>query len=531
MRLSRKRQINQLRAKRDSPMVHTGGKLTMLGQWRVILRQAEEAAKAGRYDEALTLANRPDVADYHQAVQLRTKLALDLVARAARRGEADDLQGAIDDLGLAERLGAAPDTLAAARLKLADMIAAEVRSELDAGEPSRVVERVDGLARYKIGGPSLRRTREIAEAWQTALDEARRGEFGRSQEQLDRAERLAAGSAQAALDAARRDLDTRQKGAAPKVEALYAALQKGDWGQTLAVADSLLESVPEHPAARQARTRAWQQIAAIGPSSNLPSRAGRIPQVLANQEVSSDNLVIGDSGETKPTATGAAPMVWLASAAKPANVPVARPLARAGDPGPAGRFLLWVDAVGGYLVCLDDEIVIGRAGHDSSADVPIMGDLSRNHATLRRDGDGYVLRAVHPTFVNGKPVDSAPLHDGDVIRLGSTVELEFRQPSAVSSTASLAIVSRHRFPLAVDGVLLMAETCIIGGNPQSHVKAPNVTGSIVLYRQGTSLGCKAPGTFEVDGRPSASRALLTMQSCVLGEGFSFSLEALGNKIA
>ena len=50
MRLSRLRPINQPRAKRDSPMVQTGGKSTMLGQWRVILRQAEEAAKAGRYD-------------------------------------------------------------------------------------------------------------------------------------------------------------------------------------------------------------------------------------------------------------------------------------------------------------------------------------------------------------------------------------------------------------------------------------------------------------------------------------------------
>ena len=513
-------------------MVQTGGKLTMLGQWRVILRQAEEAARAGRYDEALTLANRPDVADHHQAVQLRTKLALDLVARAARRGEADDLQGAIEDLGLAERLGAAPDTLAAARLKLADIVAAEVRSELDAGEPARVVERVDSLARHKIGGPSLRRTREIAEAWQTALDEARRGEFGRSQEQLDRAERLAGDSAKMALEAARKDLEHRQRVAAPKVEALYAALQKGDWGQTLAAADSLLESVPEHPAARQARTRAWQQIAAIGPSTNLPSRSGRIPQVNIKPAVASDVLVIGDdANQTKPTPSEPAPIVWLASSGRPATPPAARPLARSGDPGPKGRFLLWVDAVGGYLVCLDDQIVIGRAGHDSNADVPIMGDLSRNHATLNRDGDGYVLRAVHPTFVNGKQIDSAPLHDGDVIRLGSTVELEFRQPSAVSSTASLAVVSRHRFPLAVDGVLLMAETCIIGNNPQSHVKAPNVAGSIVLYRQGTSLGCKAPGTFEVDGRPSTSRALLTLQSCVLGEGFSFSLEALGNKIA
>src|SRR6185312_4669243 len=106
-------------------------------------------------------------------------------------------------------------------------------------------------------------------------------------------------------------------------------------------------------------------------------------------------------------------------------------------------------------------VVLGRAGHDSQADVPLMGDLSRNHATLTRDGDTYILRAQQPTFVNNQPIETAALHDGDVIRLGSTVELEFRQPSPVSSTARLEVVSRHRLPLAVDAVILMADTCIV----------------------------------------------------------------------
>jgi FHA domain len=159
-----------------------------------------------------------------------------------------------------------------------------------------------------------------------------------------------------------------------------------------------------------------------------------------------------------------------------------------------------------------------------------MGDLSRHHATLVRDGDGYVLRARQPTYVNGQAVATArPVHDGDVIRLGSTVELEFRQPSPVSATARLAIVSRHRLPLAVDGVLLMAETCIIGSSPQAHIAAPGLAAPVVLYRQGPALWCRAAGGFEVDGRPCAARAALTLQSSVLGDGFSFSLEPLGTR--
>ena len=203
------------------------------------------------------------------------------------RGAVDDLHGAIEDLDLAERIGAPPDSLAAARLSLADRVAEEVRADLDAGEPARALERIEELARHKISGPALRRSREIAEAWQAALAEGRRGEFGRAQEQLDRAERLAGGAgaiaAQQAVAAAKVELENRQKGAAPKVEALYAALSEGKWPAILSAAEAVLAIVPEHPAARQARSRAWQQIAAIGPAAApVAARGGRAAPQQAN---------------------------------------------------------------------------------------------------------------------------------------------------------------------------------------------------------------------------------------------------------
>jgi FHA domain len=565
-------------------MVNPGGESTMLGHWRIVLRQAEEAARVGRFEEAFALATRPDVADHHHAVQFRSRLALELIARATRRGAVDDLGGAIEDLDLAERMGAAPDSLAAARLSLADRVAEEVRVDLDAGDPGRALERVEDLARHKIGGPALRRAREIAEAWQGALGEGRRGEFGRAQEQFDRAERLAAGvgaaGAQQAVAAAKVELESRQKSVGPKVEALYTALSEGKWPAILTAAEEVLTVVPEHPAARQARSRAWQQIAAISPAAAAlwPARGARggPGQAQAAAPIHS----YGEPGEPEPVAApddgrgrpqagpearppDADGIFWLAGEASPAPSPApapgpryrpaagcrpaaqqridrpamaprvaaapARPLARVDADGPKGRFLLWVDGVGGYLICMDDRIVLGRAGPDSHADVPLMGDLSRNHATIVRNGEGYLLQAHQASFVNGKPVvEQVVLRDGDVIRLGSTVELEFRQPSPVSATARLEIVSRHRLPLAVDGVLLMAETCIVGGSGagQAHIPAPAIAQPVVLYRQAGALWCRAPGAFDVDGKTCAARAPLTLHSSVLGDGFSFSLEPL-----
>ena len=114
-------------------------------------------------------------------------------------------------------------------------------------------------------------------------------------------------------------------------------------------------------------------------------------------------------------------------------------------------------------------------------------------------------------------------------RLGASLVLEFRQPSPVSATARLNVVSRHRLPLPVDGVILMGDTCIIGPSPHAHVRAPGLPGPVVLYRQGDDLWCRAPGAFEVDGRPCQARAPLAPRSSVQGEAFSFSLEPLATE--
>ena len=492
-------------------MVTPDGQSTMLGQWRVALKQAEDAAQAGRIDEALALALRPDVVDSRQMVRLRDRLGLDLVARGSRRAEADDLAGAIEDLGRAETLNVAPDILAKTRLTLADRVAAEVRTTLDAGEPAHAIERIDALARHKISNPALRRSRELAEAWRQALDESRRGEFARAFDGLDRATRLAGDAPPLALAAARLDVESRRKAALPAVDRLYAALGAGKWGETLAAADAVIEVVPEHPAARQARARAWQQIAAIPPGS------ATFPTSTSGRSAAVDFVTAPASSPSPPPLPIPPPVVAFVEAAPPRVAT-----------GPSGRFLLWVDAVGGYLVCLDDSVVLGRAGAESEADVAVLGDLSRRHAIVLRDADGsgYRVRAIRPTFVNGKTVTESPLADGDVIRLGSTVEFEFRRPSPFSATARLRIVSRHRLPLAVDGVILMAETCIIGSNRQAHIAAPGLDGPVVLYRQGGGLCCRGPGNFEVDGHACTGRSPITTRSGVQGDGYSFSLEPL-----
>jgi hypothetical protein len=93
----------------------------------------------------------------------------------------------------------------------------------------------------------------------------------------------------------------------------------------------------------------------------------------------------------------------------------------------------------------------------------------------------------------------------------------------------LELKSRHRLPQSVNGVILMADTCLMGSTPQAHVPAAQLKlpEPIVLYRNSGSLWCRFPGEFKVDGQSRFHRAPLGSQSNILADTFSFSLEPVG----
>lgn len=196
--------------------------------------------------------------------------------------------------------------------------------------------------------------------------------------------------------------------------------------------------------------------------------------------------------------------------------------------GTAGsRFLLWVDAVGGYWVCLGDEVVLGQPAPSAKVDVPILGDLSVCHARIRRDREGYLLEAIRDVKIDGRRVQQAALlNDGAKVRLGEAVWLLFRRPMALSATARLDFLSRHRTHPSSDAVLLMAEACVLGPKPHSHVVCRDWPCEVILYRHEGELFCRTEGAFEVDGSEHHQHGRIHRNARVAGKGFSFSLEAI-----
>jgi hypothetical protein len=196
--------------------------------------------------------------------------------------------------------------------------------------------------------------------------------------------------------------------------------------------------------------------------------------------------------------------------------------------GPAGaKFMLWIDAVGGYWVCLGDQVLLGQPVRGVRVDVPILGDISSRHARICRDAEGYWIEPLREVRLDGRLLRvPAPLVDGSQIDLGSRVRLAFRRPHALSATARLDFISSHRTYPSADAIMLMAESCVLGPRPHSHVVCRHWTEELMLYRQEGALFCRAAGSFEVDGAACSGRGLLRPNSRITGEGFALSLEAI-----
>ena len=100
--------------------------------------------------------------------------------------------------------------------------------------------------------------------------------------------------------------------------------------------------------------------------------------------------------------------------------------------------------------------------------------------------------------------------------LGAACQFRFLLPVPVSTSARLDLVSGHRLPLSVDGILLMAETLVLGPGPQAHVPLPDVAKDVILYRHKDGLGVRyagaVPGERPAGGgprRPAAAHATVT----------------------
>jgi tetratricopeptide (TPR) repeat protein len=446
----------------------------MLGFAWLTIRQAQEAVKNGRLEEAYGLLQQPEAQGHQRSWELLQQVARGFVERAERHMRHDEIAAAWNDLMAAEEVGATDSSTARLRQALTRLGITEVRALLEAGEPGRAGEAITQLQNRGVRQPELQTLDEAARAWNLGREQSKRGEFAQALQTIDRVRRLFPGRHDA-LEQFLKELEQRHQAFSDLIVQLHEALEQKRWGDVVHLSEKVLAMAPQHEEARRARTRAWKAIE---------------PPTVAEQRL--------------------------------VKVEPAEP--------PRQRFLLWIDGVGGYLVCLENRVTIGQATPDAFVDIPLYADVSRLHATLTRDSEGYLIEATRGLQVNGRDAERALLQNGDRVTLGQSCQLQFRQPVPVSASARLEITSGHRLQLAVDGVLLMADTLVLGPDANAHVQMPDLAQPIVLFRQKDGLGVRHAGAFQIDGQRCKDRGTLTATSTLSGDDFALAVEPLGTRM-
>ena len=459
----------------------------MFQPWRFKLKEAETAADQGRLEDAARLLTAGDMPQYLPAQQLLAGVAAQIAQRAAATAKAGDFESAWKDLAEAKRLGGQSAAITACQQQVAEAALAQVVVLLKAGDYEGALVYLDRLSRRELPPASTARMREVIRRLDSARKLASRGKFGEADEQLTAA--IALRGDLEFIETQREQVRLRGERSRQLSEALHRALAVPDYSEALKLADQLIELAPDNRVARDARRRAWAQVGAkVGESHNL-SATQHWPALSGDKD--------------------AAP-------------------APADDKPRLPRFMLWIDAVGGYLVCLSSQVVIGQAHPGTRVEVPLQADISRRHAMISREGEGYVVQPLGGSVkLDGKSIGGpALLSDGDELELGDGVRLRFRRPHVLSSSARLEILSRHRTHPFVDGVILMAESCVLGPKWQNHVVCRDWSGDVVLYRNEDKLYCRAMESLEIDGKLCDGRGKLGPNSRVVGSDFSLSLELL-----
>ena len=132
------------------------------------------------------------------------------------------------------------------------------------------------------------------------------------------------------------------------------------------------------------------------------------------------------------------------------------------------------------------EIIIGR---DSSADLTLPSPgVSRRHARLIREGNGYILEDLgssNGTYLNGQRlIERRSLKSGDQIQLGQAVTITYETPVAIPQDGNATVIGSVAPAMPAgdlqtvfgEGPKLPVETAppqllvtVAGGSPQTHI--------------------------------------------------------------
>ena len=529
-------------------------------QRQVRLKQAENAFKDGRLDEAFAIASEKEIRDLRGGQLLLEGLVDPLLGRASDHFAGGRLKEALLDVEKAIHAGGNRPEAAQLRMEIrAAMEKREVegRREREAIESARAHflhgSLRTGLAVLETAPPGsseAERIRREVEGRERKASEART----RARSHLEQGDLIEALTAlgEAAISDARHEELSELKSKAKKltVDAIEAAIESGDLKNASDLTTRLLKSVGDSLEAR----RLAGTISLCDETSRAILRGDldsarvavarlerELPRVTWVKEACSAVMKVSDgtaalragplgrqiqavdgpshAARNAPTVAGNIPVQPLPSYMPG---PQAQPSA-SNLPGTlaAERCLLWVDGVGTYLILKGDRVSFGRSGSSAHPEIALAADIAGLHAEIMRtDDDYFVVAAQGKVEVGGQAVTRRLLTNGDSVVLGGATRLLFELPTPLSPSAVLTL-KNQRIEGDVRKVILLKNNLLIGASENCHVQVSAKTGragTVILSEGPAGLTCRADEEILLSGRPAGREATIPLGSHVqIGE--------------
>jgi tetratricopeptide (TPR) repeat protein len=507
----------------------------------VRIKAAEDALTKGRLDEAFEMASAPDLAGNSRVGRLLRELAEPLLQRGQDHLLSKRFTEALADFERVARCGYRPKKVEEWRKRAVEAMAddrkaeherqavlAAARERLDAGSLGGAADALarapkDDSERQALSAEISRRTQKAKETLAAAKRALKGDRLSEAVERFRAAKALysqldGVGEMENALinRAVKQAVDDFKDGRLQRAGQGFAALGEVGRGRPERVEMEEALRLARDAAKALTEDRYTRAGVLLGRLAQIGPKAGWISEVRKHLNVLEEHrraLLEGPLGlalgREVPSAIGvsarraggrgrgAASPGERAPRGDETVAAVARPGVGAARAGPgqrlSKRLLLRIDGVGSFLLLRGDRISIGRSGPGATASLQLISDLSDRQAEIIRAGEDYFVVARSGVELAGRRVDHALLQDGDRIRLGKRVRLEFLRPSLKSVTATLDLGDGVRTTSDCWRVILWSGPLLMGSTRDCHVRLRAGMGGAILMERGGELFIKPMG--------------------------------------
>ena len=497
--------------------------------------EIQDAISTGQLDRAIELTSR--LGDSKAAKAYHRQLTEALVHRANTAADSDDYLRAWQSLSHAVTLAVHQqiEMVSLATEQLQTKTLSKADTMLQDGQNQQAADLVKLLADRDLSNPQSDRIGSVAQLLNTVDELTLAGKLEDAIDRLKSAQRLYPNLT--ALETQVASYQERKQQLDSLTQSLQSAALACRWNEVCQLCDQILKIAPQHEIAAGARRHAAQRAkrrTSVGSRltnvPDSPEQDGNLvikPLASANRNLKDTAVMQAESsaisgGPAGPSSVNKTPLTEVTESDLATDQDFRLAIQ-------ASSFLIWVDGVGGYLVCTKPINFIGQAGGNSTVSIPLQADIRQRHVRLETVAGRHLIQPLGPVGIAGRevPVDeSIVINSGQHISLDGKVELLYRQDHPLSKSARLDFVSRHRTLPWSDGVILAGQSIILGPNPNNHVFCPSWKTDLILFQRNDQWFAKSKVAFCVDDQALTTQSEIHFESHLFGDSFSLKLEAV-----